>query len=296
MGSIQPPRIKKFSVDAPLEDILAAMYEDGAVQIASLVSLDDVEKIKADINRNKKTDKDISKGEIYNAETETVYGLAAKSPAAVEAVIQHPMVKAVREDALTRTTSAWFGDVRHTATSKPLLSCFFSSRVAPGAPRQGLHRDDQDHHVHHTRADPRDSSIMFCGVALSKVTKENGATEVIPGSWAWDDERKPEHNEATYAEMDIGDCTLMMGHTYHGAGGNSTKDQFRHLLISLWCPGIYRTEENQFLAVPREIVQKYPEDVQDVLGWRASVPYLGWHEFTHPFNLFREKKEPLGLA
>ncbi|KAK5702269.1 hypothetical protein LTR17_022450 [Elasticomyces elasticus] len=105
---------------------------------------------------------------------------------------------------------------------------------------------------------------MFCGVALNKITQENGATEVIPGSWAWDDERKPDQSEVTYVEMDI----------------------VPSLLISLWCPGIYRTEENQFLAVPHEVFKKYPEDVQDVLGWRSSIPYLGWHEFSHPFNLF----------
>jgi len=182
-----------------LDDILNALYTDDVVQIANLVPVDVVDKIKAEVDRNKKAKADVTKGDILNTSTKTVYGLAAKSPAAVEAVIAHPLVKTVRENALNRTTSAWFGDERHTATSKPLLSCFFSTRVGPGAPRQGLHRDDQDHHVHHTHADLRGSSIMFCGVALSKITQANGATEVIPGSWAWDDERKPEQSEAAYA-------------------------------------------------------------------------------------------------
>lgn len=148
--------------------------------------------------------------------------------------------------------------------------------------------------MRHTGKDPKETTMLFCGVALSKTTRQNGATEVVLGSWAWDDERKPSVEEVVYAEMDIGDCTLMLGNVYHGAGTNATTNEYRHLAISVFCPGVYRTEENQFLAVPRDMVASYPDDVQDLLGWRASTPYLGWHELDHPFNLFREKKERLG--
>ncbi|KAK5702270.1 hypothetical protein LTR17_022451 [Elasticomyces elasticus] len=88
MAPTQPSKIKKYSVDAHLDDVLNALYTDGAVQIASLVPLDVVENIKAEVDRNKKTEKDVTKGDIFNTSTETVYGLAAKSPAAVEAVIR----------------------------------------------------------------------------------------------------------------------------------------------------------------------------------------------------------------
>lgn len=285
------PSLQRFSTDTPLSDVLAALFRDGAVQIRNLVSLKDVEAIKTELST---ASSEANKSDVFNAQTQTVTGVAGKSPTAVEAILRNAIVKAVREDALTRKTASWWGDDRTTGTSPPLLSSFFTSRVGPGSKRQGLHRDDQDHHMHHSGKDPRETSMLFCGVALSKTTRENGATEVVPGSWTWDDERKPDVSEVCYAEMDVGDCTLMLGNVYHGAGANKTKDQFRHVAICLFCPGIYRTEENQFLAVSQEQVAKYPHDVQDLLGWRASTPYLGWHELDHPFNLFRETKEPLG--
>jgi ectoine hydroxylase-related dioxygenase (phytanoyl-CoA dioxygenase family) len=285
--------IQRLPNDAPVDTVLEALYRDGAVQIRSLIDPTVTSAIKAEVGNTVNG----NTSDVFNAQTQVVCGLAGKSPIAVEAILRNPLVKAVREDVLTKKTSSWWGDDRNVGTSEPLLSSFFTSRVGPGGKRQGLHRDDQDHHMTHTGKDPKETTMLFCGVALSKTTRENGATEVVPGSWAWDDQRKPEVSEVTYAEMDIGDCTLMLGNIYHGAGANTTKDEFRHVAICLFCPGTYRTEENQFLAVPQDLVAKYPEDVQDLLGWKASTPYLGWHELDHPHRLFRKNGESLkGLS
>jgi ectoine hydroxylase-related dioxygenase (phytanoyl-CoA dioxygenase family) len=283
------PFIQRLPNDAHLDEVLKALYTDGVVQIKSLIDPTAVDKIKAEIAIQAQG----NASDVFSAQTQVICGVAGKSPTAVESILRHTIVKSVREDVLTKKTSSWWGDDRNTGTSEPLLSAFMTSRVGPGSRRQGLHRDDQDHHMTHTGKDPKETSMLFCGVALSKTTRENGATEVVPGSWAWDDMRKPDPSEVCYAEMDIGDCTLMLGNVYHGAGANQTKDEYRHVAICLFCPGIYRTEENQFLAVPRDMVVKYPEDVQDLLGWKASIPYLGWHELDHPFNLFRTDGESL---
>jgi ectoine hydroxylase-related dioxygenase (phytanoyl-CoA dioxygenase family) len=283
------PSIQCFHNNASLAEVLNALYTDGVVQVKSLIDGASVDKIKDEIAISAQG----NTSDVFNTETQVICGIAGKSPTAVESILRNPIVKYVREDALTKRTSSWWGDDRNVGTSDPLLSAFLSSRVGPGSKRQGLHRDDQDHHMSHTGKDPKETSMLFCGVALSKTTRENGATEVVPGSWSWDDLRKPDPSEVCYAEMDIGDCTLMLGNVYHGAGANQTTDEFRHVAICLFCPGVYRTEENQFLAVPRDLVVKYPEDVQDLLGWRASTPYLGWHELDHPFNLFRTNGESL---
>ena len=121
---------------------------------------------------------------------------------------------------------------------------------------------------------------------VSKATRENGATEVVLGSHVWDDERKPREDEVTYGEMDAGDALLVLGNTYHGAGANRTNDQ-RGVVVSLFCKGIYRAEENQFLAVGRETVKKYPYEVQDLLGWKASAPFCGWVDLSEPSDLIR---------
>jgi hypothetical protein len=62
MGSLQPPRILKYPLDAPWDDILNALYTDGVVQIANLLPVDVVDKIKAEVDRNKKAKADKTKG------------------------------------------------------------------------------------------------------------------------------------------------------------------------------------------------------------------------------------------
>lgn len=72
---------------------------------------------------------------------------------------------------------------------------------------------------------------------VTKVTRENGATEVVPKSHIWDDVRKPLESEVTYGEMDPGDALFCLGNTYHGAGGNTTSDFFRSVVVTLFCKG-----------------------------------------------------------
>lgn len=125
----------------------------------------------------------------------------------------------------------------------------------------------------------------------SKVTRENGATEIVLRSHTWDDERKPDPADVVYGEMEAGDALLMLGNCYHGAGANVTADQFRSVIVSLFCKGTYRQEENQFLAVDIETAKKMDHDVQDLLGWKASAPFCGWHDLSNPSDLIREKEK-----
>jgi len=123
----------------------------------------------------------------------------------------------------------------------------------------------------------------------SKVTKENGATEIVLRSHTWDDERKPDPKDVVYGEMDAGDALFMLGNCYHGAGANVTADQFRIVVVTLFCKGVCRQEENQFLAVSMEQAKKMDYDVQDLLGWKASAPFYGWHDLSNPSDLIRER-------
>jgi ectoine hydroxylase-related dioxygenase (phytanoyl-CoA dioxygenase family) len=309
MGSISPvPELQAFAAETPMETVFEALYRDGAVKIKGLVSPEGLAAIQGELQPHfdAKYKSDLL---VFAKETKTICGVAGKSQAAVKAVMQNDMVKAALKDVLETTSKSWWGDLRNECVSPPLLSSFFAVRVGPGSARQGLHRDDQDHHATHTHGDPKETTkfgvitasrhslvlILFDknGVAanqkiVSKATCENGATEIVPGSHLWDDERKPRQDEVTYGEMDAGDALFLLGNTYHGAGGNTTENEQRAVIVSLFCKGMYRAEENQFLAVDRETVKGYPYEVQDLLGWKASAPYCGWYEFSHPSDLLRE--------
>jgi ectoine hydroxylase-related dioxygenase (phytanoyl-CoA dioxygenase family) len=65
--------------------------------------------------------------------------------------------------------------------------------------------------------------MLGCVTALTKTTKENGATIVIPGSHKWGPERCPYDHEAVPAELNPGDALIFAGNTYHAGGANITK-------------------------------------------------------------------------
>lgn len=166
MGSIESsvPKLKAFPDGTPMETILHILYRDGAVVVKNLISPESITAIQGDLKPY--FDAEYNSGlEVFAKETKTVCGLAGKSPAAVKAILQHKTVKSAIKDALEVTTESWWGDARNKCVSPPLLSSFFTVRVGPGSARQGLHRDDQDHHATHLKRDPRDTTKLGCFVA-----------------------------------------------------------------------------------------------------------------------------------
>lgn len=170
MGSITPPRaVEALPATSASEKILEILYRDGAVVIKNLLSIDSVAEITGEIKPY--MDADYNSGlEVFAKQTKTVCGLAGKSPAAVKSILQNPNVKTVVNDVLSVTTESWWGDARNKCVSPPLLSSFFTVRVGPGSARQGLHRDDQDHHATHTHGDPKETTKLGCFVASKTPT------------------------------------------------------------------------------------------------------------------------------
>jgi hypothetical protein len=151
--------IQAFPNGTPMDIVFDALYRDGAVKIKGLISPESIAAIQADLKPH--FDAQYTSGlNVFAKETKTICGVAGKSPAAVKAVLQHEMVKAALKDVLETTTPSWWGDLRNNCVSPPLLSSFFAVRVGPGSARQGLHRDDQDHHATHTHGNPRETTKM----------------------------------------------------------------------------------------------------------------------------------------
>lgn len=65
--------------------------------------------------------------------------------------------------------------------------------------------------------------MIGCVTALTKTTKENGATIAIPGSHLWGPERRPLNEEAVPAELKPGDAFIFLGNLYHAGGSNITR-------------------------------------------------------------------------
>ena len=61
------------------------------------------------------------------------------------------------------------------------------------------------------------------------------------------------------------------------------------LLAAVATPGYRRQEENQYLAIPWEVVEKYPTAVQRFLGYYVSRPYGGAVEHMEPLDYLKVK-------
>jgi ectoine hydroxylase-related dioxygenase (phytanoyl-CoA dioxygenase family) len=152
-----------------------------------------------------------------------------------------------------------------------LLSSLTAIEMQPGQDAQPLHSDDG------SIALPRPHLPVVCVAiwALTDFTSTNGATRVVPGSHRR--ERRPEKGEQeayVEAEMPAGSVLVYDGALWHGGGVNAT-DARRVGIVVNHCAGFLRQEENQLLAVPREMAAAYPRRLQQMLGYGVYRGLMG---------------------
>lgn len=49
-----------------------------------------------------------------------------------------------------------------------------------------------------------------------------------------------------------------------------------------------RTQENQYLVIPKDVVKGYSEEVQAIIGYSVSQPYCGYVEMDDPIKLLKD--------
>jgi ectoine hydroxylase-related dioxygenase (phytanoyl-CoA dioxygenase family) len=82
-------------------------------------------------------------------------------------------------------------------------------------------------------------------------------------------------------EMPAGAIVLFQGTLIHGAGANVSRAPrlaFTNQYCEPWC----RTQENFYLAVPRELVRDMSPDLQTLLGYEIMPPFMGQVTASHP--------------
>ncbi len=145
--------------------------------------------------------------------------------------------------------------------------------IEPGQGTQPLHRD----RLAWGGFVPREVEPQFNTIwALTDFTAENGATRVVPGSPAWDVERRATDDEKAQATMPAGSVLLYSGSVIHG-GGENRSDANRIGLNLTYCLGWLRTEENQYLSCPPEIASTLDPDLQELLGYTMGDYALGYY-------------------
>jgi len=145
-------------------------------------------------------------------------------------------------------------------------------RIMPGQSRQMIHRDRWAWGRHMENIEPQLNTIW----ALTEFTRENGATQVVPGSTALPDDHKVGDDEIAYAEMQPGSVLVYSGSVFHG-GGENTSDADRVGVNLTYTLGWLRQEENQYLSCPPEIAKNLEPRLQKLIGYTMGSYALGYY-------------------
>ncbi|KAL8999559.1 MAG: hypothetical protein Q9169_001648 [Polycauliona sp. 2 TL-2023] len=274
--------IGELSATAPLEDILSVIDRDGGVILNDLVSPEELGSIQQELGKFVKGDRDEDDGffkGLVPQETILIGGLVGKSDTLAK-VCEHPVLEGLRREILTDHGTRRIEKYDLPYHIDPLLSVSLSFRIRYGAVRQRLHRDDGTHLIEHESKPYRlnDAAQLGCLIAGVETTQANGATMFIPGSHRWDDRREPRLDEVTFAEMKPGAALVFLASCWHGAGHNSVPGFTRVLHGLFFVRGTMRTQENQFLAIPRSKALNMSPKMLSLLGYKQPAAALGMVE------------------
>ncbi|MFB7469192.1 phytanoyl-CoA dioxygenase family protein [Streptomyces sp. NPDC056224] len=268
--------LQRVGPDTALDDVVEILERDGGVIVEDLADDDTLKGLWEDLGPDLEA-RDYS-GDWYNGtRTRRVSSIFARTTR-LTPVVTHPLFLGAARRIMQQPVHVWIGRSRTELVPTVQISGTQAIQIHKGQGKQPLHRDD----ALHLRRHPGPTSRVQLMLAMSDFTADNGGTMVIPGSHHWDDERAPRTEEAHPTEMRAGSGLIWLGGVYHGGGSNATDTPRTGLTIAIDL-GNLRQEENQYLAVPRESVLAYPEEVRRLLGYDRCPPGLGWYEMDDPY-------------
>jgi hypothetical protein len=145
-------------------------------------------------------------------------------------------------------------------------------RILPGQAAQAIHRDRWAWGRQMPGIEPQVNTIW----ALTDFTAANGATQVIPGSQVWEDDRKAEPHEIARAEMRKGSVLVYTGTVFHSGGAN-VSDMDRWGLNITYSLGWLRQEENMYLSCPPQVARTLDPELAALVGYAMSNYALGYY-------------------
>ena len=254
--------IKHVSIDTPIETILEILDEDAGLIIDNFLSDQNLESIKNDLKPYLNVTRN-GQDEFTGFETKRVGALMARSKTCQDLALD-PLINQMAESFLGPHCESY------------QLHFTSAIQIGPGESNQILHRDRGVWGGYI----PRKIETQFSTVwAINDFTKENGATQVVPGSHKWHKDREPLPEEIAYAEMKAGSVFIYTGSVLHGGGTNVT-EQPRLGVFLHYAPSWLRQEENQYLSCPPEVAKNFSPELRSLIGYSKGGYVLGF--FTDP--------------
>ena len=199
------------------------------------------------------------------------------------------------------TNSVVMQFVRDELGESALLSALLAINLMPGETVQPWHTDDGYVHVEM----PHPSFGISAFWALTDTNKENGATELLPGSHKWDKSKLAKYiklddyqsegflghnlseapeNEKEVIELSAGSLLLTKGTLIHRGGANNS-DAPRLVVTPQYCFGWMRQIENMVASVSKESANKLSNEVLELIGYSIHPPFIGYVDGIHPKKL-----------
>ena len=249
-----------ISAEAPVDEILGLLAQDGAVIVSHLIAGEVLSKLQNDLtqavdNHHPGTlSSDLSMQEFWGTNTKRFGRLLLRSPS-FEHVLGNPVMEAVSDAVLLPNAKDWW------------LNSAQMMAIGPGEKAQFIHRDVNNwpHFLHPSAPDVTVSWML----ALGPFTRENGATNLVLGSHLDRDYSVAEERSIIQAEMKPGSGLLYSGKTLHGGGANTTSDEWRLGLHVSHVVGWLTPEEALPLSNPWECVKDLDPILQRRLGWHC---------------------------
>ena len=254
--------VKHVSIDTPIEEILQILDDDAGLIIDNFLDEDGLKRIKSDLKPYLNVTKN-GQDEFTGYKTKRVGALMARS-------------KTCQDLALNTFINQMADSFLGPHCESYQLHFTSAIQIGPGESSQILHRDRGVWGGYI----PRKIETQFSTVwAINDFTKENGATQVVPGSHKWHKDRQPLPEEIAHAEMQAGSVFIYTGSVLHGGGTNNT-DEPRLGVFLHYAPSWLRQEENQYLSCPPEVAKDFSPELRSLIGYSKGGYVLGF--FTDP--------------
>ena len=255
--------VESLDQSASVDDILPVLQRDGVVVIRNIATPETMDRLLADVGPALE-DEEPGGGEFFGYRSKRVGGLVGRSPVFSELIV-NPLLLGLADAVL----------LPNCETYQIQLSGVL--QVWKGGSLQPLHRDTVGYDPY-LELGPGVPEILLSLIwAGSDFSAENGATRFARGSHLWEPERKTTEADIVQAVMPKGSVAIWLGAVLHGMSVNYT-DAPRTGMGSGFSVGWLRQEENQYVVCPPDVAAALPEKVQQLLGYQAHSPRLGWVE------------------
>ncbi len=252
------PTLQHLPADAGAERIAAILDSEGALILDDVLSAAELGRVKAEIDPYVEATAN-GRDTFTGFSTTRTGALVARSPACRD-LVMHNAILGACDGFLKR------------ACDRYQLHLTQVIRIRPGQPKQALHRDRLAWGGWLKGVEPQLNTIW----AISDFTEENGATQVVPGSPSWPEDRRAEPHEVGHAEMKAGSVLVYSGSVIH-AGGENRSNADRVGINITYCLGWLRQEENQYLSCPPAIARTLDPKLQELLGYAMGSYALGYY-------------------